>query len=56
MFLNHLRNPFLALQTGDANFSKLAGTHLVEQTDAVKNYFDTSFIKKSRREERSLAD
>jgi hypothetical protein len=28
MFLNHLRNPFINLQTSDANFSKLAGTHL----------------------------
>jgi hypothetical protein len=28
----------------------------VEQTDAVKKYFDTSFIRKSRREERSIAD
>lgn len=28
MFLNHLRNPFINLQTSEANFNKLAGTHL----------------------------
>ena len=46
MFLNHLRNPFLSLQTSDANFSKLAGTHLERlKANNTANRFESLILQ-----------
>lgn len=46
MFLNHLRNPFLNLQTSEANFNKLASTHLERlKANNTGNRFDTLILQ-----------
>jgi hypothetical protein len=46
MFLNHLRNPFLSLQTSDANFSKLAATHLERlKANNISNRFENLILQ-----------